>query len=358
MTGDARASVAPIVQLSEITTGDVLSEHQGQSRRVCTLVSHPGWVYKEYKSALPAAASAHLDRLIALPARFTATEREVVAAATSWPGARVVRGDESCGVLMPLAPDGFSADLRLPGGRVERRTRNVDWLAQTEAAQRARGIDPPSLAERVAVCASLVAVAALFERHRVVYLDWSFANAFWSDRTHQAYVIDIDGCSFGPRPMIECPGWADPLFPMGAVGGHPVDRYRVALLVARCLTVRRDSVDAAIAGMSELAAAHPALGRVHILVERALTASQALDRPPLAALAQALREAGAALAGPVRPVTTSGGRTAAQPRPFTVTGTPLPSGSPEPGAHVGGNAAAVIALAVVLLIVLVAFVIL
>ena len=101
------------------------------------------------------------------------------------------------------------------------------------------GLPPQSLTDRISVCASIAARAALFERHGLVYLDWSYANIFWCRGDHSAYVIDLDGCSFGPRPQIQTPSWDDPHVPLGTTAGNESDRYRVALLIARCLTGQR-----------------------------------------------------------------------------------------------------------------------
>jgi hypothetical protein len=283
----------PVEQYSGLRLGEKLSEHQGQSRLVAVLATHPEWLYKEYKDPLPLADAAQLDGLIQLPAGLGPVDRGHIRCGASWPVARVVRDDQTCGVIIPRAPATFQAEFQLPQGRSERRMLHVDWLAQPDRALRARGIEPPSPEERLEVCISLAATAALFERRKVVYLDWSFTNAFWSQHEHTAYVIDVDGCSFGPRRMIESHGWTDPLFPLGAHGGHPVDRYRVALLVARCLVVERTSTDAAtaLARLDELVAARPELRRLRDVVVRAVSAARAEERPPVAELVRALKRA-------------------------------------------------------------------
>ena len=198
---------------------------------------------------------------------------------------------------MPLAPAKFEAEFHLTRGRTQQRMLNIDWLAQPDTVLRARGITPPSLAQRLTVCVSLAGTAAFFERHGIVYLDWSFTNAFWSLQDHSAYVIDIDSCSFGPRRMIESHGWGDPLHPMGSTEGQPVDRYRVALLIARCITAERTDTDAvaAVTKLSRLVSIHPALQRVQVLVARAIQASRAADRPPLVSLLTAVQDAAHAL---------------------------------------------------------------
>jgi hypothetical protein len=123
-----------------------------------------------------------------------------------------------------------------------------------------------------------------------VYLDWSYANGFWSTSELAAYVIDIDGCSLGPRLQTETTGWADPLVPLKAMANNEVDRYRVALLVARCLTAERD-IEAVLAAGENLARSTPSIRGVADHVVRALTATSAAARPSLVELSAALTDA-------------------------------------------------------------------
>lgn len=282
-----------VIRYEDLVSGTVLAENQGQARVVCLLDSHPGWIYKEYRSALSTADEAQMDRLITLPVRLTPAERAALRKGASWPASRVIRDDRTCGVLIPQAGQEFEVDFQLPSGRVQRRTLALDWLAQPEDRQRTIGITPPSLAGRVAVCASLASTAAVLERNHVVYLDWSFNNAFWSHHDHSSYIIDVDGCSFGARPMIGCPGWDDPHHPLGSDGGAEVDRYRLSLLVARCLTTERTDTTAAVAvdRLARLATDEPALARVSEVVEQAVRTARAADRPTISELAGALAKA-------------------------------------------------------------------
>jgi hypothetical protein len=294
MTSWSEGPFDRVQRRADLVLGRMLSEHQGQSRLVCVLDSHPGWIYKEYSSSVPATDTAQLDRLISFPAQLAGADRELVNRNASWPTARVVSEDRTVGVILPHAPDTFETVVRLPGGRVRSTLLRIDMLALPDSALSGRGVPPQPLVNRVTVCSSLVATAALFERHGIVYMDWSFANAFWSLQDHSGYVIDVDGCSFGPRQVIDSPGWEDPLVPKGSMGGHPVDRYRVALLVARCLTGERFAA-VAPGALEQLARRQPPLLPVHTLVVRALSASHPEERPPIADLALALERAATAL---------------------------------------------------------------
>ena len=276
-----------------LVLGTTLSTHRGQARLVCLLDSHPGWVYKEYHDVRQQAADTQLDRLIAFPARLTAAEQTILQTGTSWPASRVVADRRTVGVIMPLAPDSFTTAVRLPSGP-QSMLLPIDLLAQSDVALQRRAIPAQSTVDRVLACLSLVTTAELLERHGIVYLDWSYANAFWSPRSRAVYVIDVDGSSFGPRKLIECPGWEDPLVPMGSTGGNAVDRYRVALMVGRCLTTVRPAADVP-AALTRLASTEPRLRDVCRRVASALGATVPGGRPPIAELAEALRTAAAAL---------------------------------------------------------------
>jgi hypothetical protein len=282
-----------VVPVSALREGETLSSGTGQSRKVCTLANHPGWLIKEYWSEMPASEVERLDRLIGLPASMGPPERALVETSTSWPVARVVDGPRTVGVCLPTAPASFFAPLRSVNGNKRRKEVRIDLLALSDDRIGRLGLAAPTLPDRIAVCATLGAVGALLERHGLVYLDWSYGNAFWGCTTRGAYVIDVDGCSFGPRLQIETPGWMDPLVPRQTMAGNGVDRYRLALLVARCLTAERD-LPAVCDAVDRLAAA-PSTADVGRHLIGALTAGHMTDRPSLRALAEVL----AAAASPV-----------------------------------------------------------
>jgi hypothetical protein len=126
------------------------------------------------------------------------------------------------GVCLPRAPEIFMGNVT-GVRRTKRRNLEVDLLALPEAQQQQRGLPPQNISARVMVCSSLASVAALFERCGMAYLDWSYANAFWSPTQRAAYVIDVDGCSFGQARQIDSPGWSDPLVPKGSMADSSVD---------------------------------------------------------------------------------------------------------------------------------------
>lgn len=235
------ARVVPLAEVAERSRE--ISTENGQSTVLYESAAHPGWLVKLYRPGFPEEPDEVLDRLIGLPATMSERDREIVDAFVGWPVARVVDGATTVGVMLAKAPAEFSVKLRLLSGDVEDCQLELDHLVQDDDAfYEMRDWPPPTWQERMRVGRNLLAVAALFERHDVVYGDWSYANAFWSRGDGKVFVIDVDACGFGDRSWIQSPGWDDPLVPYTA--DMPVkprldvrtDRYKVALAVLRCLT--------------------------------------------------------------------------------------------------------------------------
>lgn len=277
-----------VVPLSDLVLGRTLSENRGQSRRVCLIENVHGWIYKEYRSDPVADEVRQLDRLVELPLQLGLSDKELVDRNTSWPAARVVDGARTVGVCLPLAPDTFSAELRAGGGRTRTDMLLIDLLAVTDTRLAKLGLPEQPLPNRVTVCSSIASVGALFERRGLAYLDWSYANAFWSVEELSAYVIDVDGCSFGARLQMETTGWADPLVPRSRMAGNDVDRFRVPLLVARCLTAERGDIGLVPGALEKLVNTAPAIAPVADHVIKAVTAASPAKRPPLTELSSTL----------------------------------------------------------------------
>lgn len=284
------AGPPPVVLLSALEPlGTVLSKDNGQSRRVCLVPSLPGWLYKEYLAPLSGTDVQRLDRLIALPAAMRPADRAVATAHTSWPGGRVTTGSKSVGVLIPRAPASCWAELQLSAGKTVSKLLEIDILAQPATYQAKLGLPAQSLSDRLKVCATVAQAGALLERHGVVYLDWSYRNLLWSAPGRSAYVIDMDGCSFGPRAQIVSPNWDDPLVPGKQQAGRETDRYRVALLIGRCLTSERGSPAETRTALNDLRARNSAeIERVVELLIGTIAAARPGDRQPLSALSAAL----------------------------------------------------------------------
>jgi hypothetical protein len=139
-----------------------------------------------------------------------------------------------------MAPEQYRCELRR-GGFSERRFVEIDWLAKSDESIWGIGLPYPGFEGRLAACRRLTELAAILESLGLVYSDWSFSNAFWSPEQRSVYLIDVDGCQPHKMPDIHQPNWADPLTPQGTDADEYTDRYRLGLLVAKCMTGRRDA---------------------------------------------------------------------------------------------------------------------
>jgi hypothetical protein len=252
-----------------------------------------------------------------------------------------------------MAPEQYRAELRR-GEFSERRFVEIDWLAKSDESIRGVGLPPPGFAGRLAACRQLTELAAILESLGLVYSDWSFSNAFWSPDQRSVYLIDVDGCQPKKMSDIHQPNWADPLTPPGTDADEYTDRYRLGLLVAKCMTGRRDAH-----AFHTVAASpwqnQPAVSEVLLDM---LLATDRERRPSAAQLSQALNS------GPYLRTVPRPTRTALPPLP---TQRPIPqspadahepvkelesapSKAPEPSSHVGWIL--VVVIAVILLFVI------
>jgi len=290
--------VASIASLGQL--GRTIATNNGQSDAIYELDRHPGFLFKQYKSFMVAGDDAsRLDGLTGLLDSATAAERELLGKASSWPRCRVVRGNETIGVVLPRAPDIFKTEFTIRSGRTTRDYLEIDWLAQPKEACDRRGLPWLSFSARLSVVRDIVRIAEFCERNGVVYGDWSYANAFCSFNQECGYVIDIDGASFGPRPQIFSHMWEDPLAGGAAVTVTPVgsqqptdtltDRFGVALLAARCLAAQRDT-NAALQSLYEQASRHKC-PKISALVRQAILADKRKIRPRVATLLGEIEQA-------------------------------------------------------------------
>lgn len=230
-----------------------------------------------------------LHALVALPDIMDAADRAVLRDGSCWPLAAVTEGDTVVGCLLPRAPQKFVFARTAPSGRTQDGYLEIDWLANANAVLERRGIPPQSLRDRAAVCLGVTRVAAVLEKHELVYSDWSYSNAFWCVADHSAYVIDVDGCTPRLGPNIQQPGWEDPLTPSTSYADTYVDRYRLALLTARCLTGRR-KFDQVVAEFDSGGALDLVPGLRDVLL-RMLLAPERKQRPPVGELLPELERA-------------------------------------------------------------------
>jgi len=277
-----------VVERSELGAfGKIIGENNGESEGVYELRDHPGLLAKIYKRHLVQHGDGYrLDRLVALPSSISDDDRQLLASTTSWPMSRIVDLGNTTGTVLPMAPKKFLATLQIGPGRARTQMLEIDWLAKPSSKYGPRGLPIPTFTERLRICQDIVAVAEFLERNDLVYGDWSYANAFWSIHDHRAYVIDLDGCSFGPRQRVASPNWEDPLTPPGVNTDTYSDRYGAALLVARCLTGERDRQLVLNAFRKVTAATRPGLNTV---VRDMVNANSRVQRPPVAALLDELQ---------------------------------------------------------------------
>ncbi|MBT2417561.1 hypothetical protein J7F01_34895 [Streptomyces sp. ISL-22] len=240
MTADRSAwALPPVTPLTALgSLGEQIATNNGQSSavtRVSTPGSGPDLLFKRYKKPLDDTDADRLDRLVAFGRSDAAAgrpSREVLLSRTSWPVARVTDDTSATiGCLIPTAPDAFA----LPGGGF----REIDTLARSDE-RFARNGTPPTPEQRLTACRCLVGIAAALEERKLVYSDWNYANAFWNPGDYSVYLIDMDGCAQHTGDDVYQPGWEDPLAPPGTPADLHTDRYRVALLTARCLTGTRN----------------------------------------------------------------------------------------------------------------------
>jgi hypothetical protein len=267
--------------------GPPLSKDDGESLTITPLVDDPSLLLKRYRPGTCGSADDdRLDRLIAIPRRLGTEDRSQLRRASCWPVSRVVENGRTIGVLMPRAPDKFNAALRSLTGIGERKPLAIDWLAKGSHQQAQRGLPATTFDQRIKVCCDIAAVAAIMEREDIVYGDWSYANALWSVSDFSGYLIDVDGCSFGPKQWIATPNWEDPLTPQGTLVDVHTDRYRLAVMIARCLTGKRD-VGAALAAVGELSldAGRPGIA---LTLTTAINSRYRLSRPSVETILRSL----------------------------------------------------------------------
>ncbi len=324
-------AVTPLAEVA--ARGAVISAENGESKLVYEAAEHPGWLVKLYKPGFPREPADVLDRLIAVPGAMPAADLALVDSSVCWPVTRVVDGGSTVGVVLAKAPADFSVPMRMISGAAQPRLLDVDQLVQTDPEFFGRrGWRLPTAAERLAVARNLAAVGALLERHGVVYGDWSYANALWARGSGRVFVIDMDSCGMGDRPWVESKSWDDPKVEPGTRLTTCTDRYKLAVLITRCLSGTR--------GL-DFAAAHAALpapirtGPLGEALRDALTADPA-RRPTMTHLLGLLESAGdrgapARPVGPVERPPAAGGATAAQRTPATPRRPPPEHGPPHAG---------------------------
>jgi hypothetical protein len=243
---EALAALRPVTPLTALgALGDSLTSMSGESSGI-----HPlgpvngveGLLFKQYLDReRTEERTRSLDALITLvrsERESLRADRDVLLRGSSWPLTRVIDASGSTvGCLMRSAPGAY----RLPNGG---KLREIDQLARTDEQLRRRGVTVTA-EQRLLVCRDLARFAAVLERRRLLYIDWNYANALWSDQDWTALVIDVDGCRTVSQPGEGVkdrrqPNWEEMVARSDGLADRYTDRFRVALLVARCLTGQRE----------------------------------------------------------------------------------------------------------------------
>lgn len=281
----------PIVELADLGPlgpSIVGPNAGGESIGIQTLDDDPEMLAKLYnprRLARPDIGA--LDRLVGLPEHLGA-DGVRLRSTTSWPRSRIVSGGRTIGVLIPAAPKAMAAEVQSPiTGKGETRLIEVDLLAKPDEYIARRGLPAPGLLDRLTVCRQLAAVGAILSGNGVVYADWSYANTFWGPHDNTVFVIDVDSCSFGSRGHVQTVGFEDPLTPIGVRVDAATDQYRLALLIARCLTGMRERDEV----IDELSSIDPWLHGARDVLLDILTSTDRGRRLPLRRLADVLDQA-------------------------------------------------------------------
>lgn len=261
--------------------GTVLSRNNGESREVHRLEDHPGWLLKVYRpGARTVQADRTLDWLVSLIDKLSPAERQRIRDGAAWPVCRVVDSNQrTVGVVFQEAPTWFRTRLRVGPGHSTEDVLQVDWLCMPAAACRRRGLPFLDFDQRLAVCRSLIEVAAVLEKHDAVYGDWSYRNAFWSVTERSGFLIDVDSCGYRSRKAVQTQAWRDPLLNGSPTIDVTTDRYGSALLVARCLTAERDR-SALLPALRTVTSDEGQPGLYQVL-HASLAAPTRADRPPI-----------------------------------------------------------------------------
>jgi hypothetical protein len=268
--------------------GRSLGMNGGEAHVVYEIADHPGWVAKLYKQSMLSWEADSLRKLIELPGSMRGNDLARLDSSTAWPTARIVENDATVGVVMAKAPDRFFVEFRLRGGRVgAAEVLPIDWLIGDEANLARQDIRIPDADLRQRIAEEFLTVGDLFERHNIIYGDWSYRNSLWSPCDGQVFLLDMDSGRLSRRQWVESPEWVDPLYPVST--RKPLDcysdRYKLAVLAVRCITGERGDP---IKALGRLPARLRSSG-FGAALDAALTTSSAQHRPTAGELLTSLR---------------------------------------------------------------------
>jgi hypothetical protein len=225
------------VDEATLQLGDELGS--GGQGRVLSVLGHPGLVFKQYK--VPGADPAALKQLVDMPAQMQQPDRESLYAKTSWPLARVFNKGTLSGFLM----QGIPGDFFGANSAGSTKLRELQYLVYPRKPMwgdivPASGV---SAEVRLEVAREFVKLVAMLHSRGLVIGDVSMSNVLWMGADGEVvtiFLIDCDGIrKLGSRPVLpqaDTLDWNDPLQPKTGPD-LDTDRYKVALLVGRVLTM-------------------------------------------------------------------------------------------------------------------------
>lgn len=198
--------------------------------------------FKQYK--MLGADPGALKILVDLPAALQPSERDQLHARTSWPLARVFSKGQLKGFLMREIPGQFfGANV---AGSIK--LRELQYLVYPRKPAWGEIVPEGSVsaATRMQVASEFTRLLALLHGKGLVIGDVSMSNLLWAGSAGEAaevFLIDCDGIrKLGSRPVLrqaDTLDWDDPLQPP-AGPDLDTDRYKLALLVGRVLTIGKD----------------------------------------------------------------------------------------------------------------------
>jgi hypothetical protein len=195
-------------------------------------------VFKQYKVA--GADPQALKVLVDLPATLQPSERDQLYARTAWPLARVFHKGRLSGLLMQEIPRRFFG-ANIAGTMKLRELQHLMYPRKPAWGE----IVPEggvSAKTRLEVASEFARLLAVLHGKGLVVGDVSMSNVLWagSDEAAAIFVIDCDGIrKLGSRPVLpqaDTLDWDDPFQPQTGPD-LDTDRYKLALLVGRVLTI-------------------------------------------------------------------------------------------------------------------------
>lgn len=194
-------------------------------------------IYKQFHSETRV-AGASLDLLAQFSAQLDENDRQVIDALTVWPCVTVRDGTgRACGYLMQRIPDRFFQHIETTTGS-EHIPREIQQLFQGDAIARRNLGETANRVERMAVAREAAFAIGFLHKRDFVYGDLSYKNAVFCLRPHPGIMLlDCDAVrqlgQAAAVPQLNSPGWKPP---EGGVQSKATDRYKLGLLVLRCMT--------------------------------------------------------------------------------------------------------------------------